>query len=116
MGGASVRRDTIPGVRDSLLTALVGEQLESVVFVMDYLQLDFGSARFSSYVWPTVAVGSVRTTFRDPCYRDALCAFIANDVVSVEESHEAGLEIRLEHGTIVVDPATTDLTGPEIAQ
>ena len=112
---APVRRDTIPGVSDSLPTALVGEQLESVVFVMDYLQLDFGAARFSAYVWPTVVVGDVRTTFGDPGYRDALCAFIAHEVVSVEESHEAGLEVRFERGTIVVNPATTDLTGPEIA-
>lgn len=101
---------------ESLLKALVDEQLGSVVFVMDYLQLDFSAARFSAYVWPTVTIGGAILHFGDPGYRDALCAFIAHEVVAVEESPETGLVIRFGLGQIVTNPEPTDLVGAEIAQ
>lgn len=100
---------------DSLLEALVEEELGSIVFVMDYLQLDFGNARLSVYVWPTVSIGDVSRGFGDPGYRDALCALIAHEVVETEESPEAGLVIRFGLGEVVIKPEPTDLSGPEIA-
>jgi hypothetical protein len=103
-------------VSDSLLDALLGQELGSVVFVKDYVQLDFGAARFSAYVWPTMRLGGVTTDFGDLGYRDALCAFITHQVVLVQESHETGLVIRFGLGEIVTNPAKTDLRGPEIAQ
>lgn len=113
---AVLQCETIVAVSDSLLGALVEEQLESVVFVMDYLQLDFGIARFTNYVWPTVAIGEVTIAFGHAGYRDALCAFIAQEVLSVEESHAAGLVIRFGLGEIITNPTAIDLHGPEIAQ
>jgi len=102
-------------VVDSLLAALVEEQLGSVVFVMDYVQLDFTNARFSAYVWPTVKIGTTRRRFGDPGYRDALCALIAHEVIATQESADAGLVIRFESGEIVANPEPADLGGPEIA-
>lgn len=101
---------------DSSLGALVEEHLESVVFVMDYLQLDFRDARFTAYVWPAVTIGDVTLRFGDPGYRDALCAFITHEVTSTKESPEAGLVIRFGLGELVTNPEPTDLSGPEIAQ
>jgi hypothetical protein len=103
-------------VSDSLLDALVREQLGSVVFVMDYLQLDFSAARFTAYVWPTVTIGDATIQFGDLGYRDALCAFITHEVLSVDESREAGLVMRFGLGDIVTNPAANDLSGAEIAQ
>lgn len=100
---------------DSLLEALVEEELGSVVFVMDYLQLDFGNARFSVYVWPTVSIGHVNRGFGDRGYRDALCALITHEVIETEESPEAGLVVRFGLGEVVIKPEPTDLSGPEIA-
>jgi hypothetical protein len=102
-------------VTDSLLQALVAEELGSVVFVMDYLQLDFGAARFSAYAWPTVTIGEVSREFGDPGYRDALCALITHEVISTEESSAAGLVIRFHLGEIATNPEPTDLDGAEIA-
>ncbi|HSE43819.1 MAG TPA: hypothetical protein VLA89_00665 [Gemmatimonadales bacterium] len=99
----------------SLLEALVEEELGSVVFVMDYVQLDFGAARFSAYVWPTVTIGGATLRFEDRGYRDALCAFITHEVLSTDESPEAGLVIRFGLGEIVINPVPNDLDGPEIA-
>lgn len=101
---------------DSLLDALVEEQLGSVVFVMDYLQLDFSHALFTAYVWPSVTIGGRTLHFGDSGYRDALCAFITHAVTAVEESAGAGLVIRFGLGKIVTNPGPTELSGPEIAQ
>ncbi|MFI7650288.1 hypothetical protein ACIBTZ_30035 [Micromonospora sp. NPDC049460] len=98
------------------LDVLVEEQLESVVFVRDYLQLDFGDARFTAYVWPAVTVGNTVLEFGEPGYRDALCAFISQEVTAVSESPECGLVIRFASGEIVTNPKPSDLDGPEIAQ
>lgn len=100
----------------SLLEALVEEELGSVVFVMDYVQLDFSAARFSAYVWPTVTIGDATLHFGDRGYRDALCAFITHEVVSTDESPEVGLVIRFGLVEIVTNPLPADLGGPEIAQ
>jgi hypothetical protein len=103
-------------VSNSPLQALVEEQLGSVVFVMDYLQLDFSAARFSAYVWPTVTIGGTSLQFGDRGYRDALCALITHEVLSTDESPVLGLVIRFGLGEVVTNPVPTDLDGPEIAQ
>lgn len=113
---ASARRDRILGVSDSPLEALVEEQLGSVVFVMDYLQLDFGDARFTAYIWPVVTIGDAALHFGEPGYRDGLCSLIAHEVTSAEESTEEGLVIRFGLGEISTNPAAEDLRAPEIAQ
>ena len=101
---------------NSLLEALVEEELGSVVFVMDYVQLDFSAARFTAFVWPTVTIGDTTLRFGDRGYRDALCAFITHEVLSTDESPEVGLVIRFGLGEIVTNPVPADLVGPEIAQ
>jgi hypothetical protein len=109
-------RETILVVDDSVLERLVEEPLQSVVFVMDYLQLDFGDARFTAYVWPTVTISEATLRFGDPGYRDALCAFITHTVIAADESPDVGLVIRFDLGAIVTNPEPTDFSGPEIAQ
>lgn len=94
---------------------LVGESLESVVFVMDYVQLDFNGSRFSAYVWPTVTIGTTQRDFGDQGYRDALCTFITHEVTAAEERAGVGLVIQFALGSIVTNPEPGELTGPEIA-
>lgn len=116
VGGRCLRHDgRIHGVVESLLRELVEEELGSVVFVMDYLQLDFSAARFTAYVWPTVTIGDVVRQFGDPGYRDALCSLITHVVLETEESAQAGLVIRFGLGEVIVNPEPADLSGPEIA-
>jgi hypothetical protein len=104
----------IPGMPDSL-GALVDQDLQEVVFVMDYLQLGFSSARFTAYIWPTVTISDVCHEFGDPGYRDALCSLITTGVVEAAESPVAGLVIRFGEGDVVIDPGLRGLAGPEIA-
>lgn len=100
---------------DSLLTALAREELGSVVFVRDYLQLDFSTARFAVFVWPTVRADDVVHRPGDPGYRDALCALIGRQVTATGESVETGLVIQFGSAELVTNPDPSELCGPEIA-
>jgi hypothetical protein len=100
---------------DSLLADLVGEGLASVIFVRDYVQLDFDGPRLSLFVWPGVATGNDVYYLGDPVYRDALCQLIGRAVTSTDESREAGLVIHLGSDSVTVNPRPSEVGGPEIA-
>jgi hypothetical protein len=100
---------------NSLLLRLVGEESSSVVFVRDYVQLDFDGPRLSLFVWPQVAAGAEVRRMGDPGYRDALCALIGHAVVSVAERTAVGLVVDFGVGSVVIRPEPEELVGPEIA-
>ncbi|MET8428952.1 hypothetical protein [Nocardia sp. NPDC004860] len=75
---------------DSLLARLVGLELASVVFVRDYLQLDFDGPRLSCYVWPIIDADGTTRSLGDAGYRDTLCALIGQTVVSIDEALAPG--------------------------
>ena len=49
---------------------LIGEQLSSVTFVMDYLQLDFDGNRLTCNVWPVVNVANNSYKYQQTEYRN----------------------------------------------
>ncbi|MFG2044964.1 hypothetical protein [Dactylosporangium sp. NPDC048998] len=100
---------------DSLLAALIGEELASVIFIRDYVELDFDGPRLSVYVWPRVAVGTDIRRISDPGYRDALCALIGHTVTSSTESGEVGLVIDFGPGSVEIKPRPSEVERPEIA-
>ncbi|MBG0825956.1 hypothetical protein HS048_35380 [Planomonospora sp. ID91781] len=100
---------------DSLLSALIGQELGSVVFVRDYVQLDFDGPRFTLFVWPQVSLDSAVRVMGDPGYRDALCALIGHTVLATTENPEAGLVVDFGRGSVTVKPQPAHLEGPEIA-
>jgi hypothetical protein len=111
-----MRQDTpVDNQSDSLLHALIGEDLASVVFVRDYLQLDFDGPRLSLYVWPQVTFGSTIRVMGDPGYRDALCDLIGHPVVQARESAATGLVLYFDAGAVTIKPTLTEVVGPEIA-
>ncbi len=74
-----------------LLSPLVGEQLSSITFVMDYLQIHFNQHRFNAYAWPVVWANNQRYAYGEAGYRDAICSLIAKSVTRFEEYLDAGL-------------------------
>lgn len=62
---------------------LCGEQLSSVIFVQDYLQLDFDGNRITFYSWPAVILDKKIYKIEDNDYRNALCSLIATNVADV---------------------------------
>ncbi|MER7005789.1 hypothetical protein ABT297_22480 [Dactylosporangium sp. NPDC000555] len=100
---------------DSLLRALIGEDLAEVIFVRDYVQLGFDGPRLSLFVWPRVTLGSTVREIGESGYRDALCDLIGHFVVDVEESSASGLVLNFDIGSVTVKPTPPELIGPEIA-
>jgi hypothetical protein len=97
---------------------LNGEKLSSVVFVMDYLQLDFDGNRFTLNVWPVVTVDSKEYKFGELLYRDSLCSLITKVVKQIGGVEKQHLTLEFESGdklTVSLDPSNPELVTPEIA-
>lgn len=94
--------------------ALEGEELRSVAFVEDHLELRFGAPLLTLYAWPYVMHTEYSVAFGEPEYRNALCALIGEQVASA--SLEEGSAMTIEFGTGVVlglSLREEDLDSPE---
>jgi hypothetical protein len=103
-------------VANELLSRLAGRRLTSVVFVMDYVQLTFDDGPILTCdVWPVVVIDDQTRRINDAGYRDGLCSFITQVVVSTTEATGVGLIVRFERGSLSIHPEQEELVGPEIA-
>jgi hypothetical protein len=103
-------------VDEPIMGHLVESTLDAVVFVADYLQLNFDDARLTTFAWPTVAIDRRVLGFGEVGYRDALCTFISHDVVAAHESAAEGLVVDFLLGSVTINPRTAgEVPGPEIA-
>lgn len=90
----------------NLFKELIGQQLSSVVFIQDYLQLDFDGNKLTCYKWPIVYLKRINSQFGELEYRNYLCSFISKIVdkvlfiegqsLSVKFSNEESIEIDLK--------------------
>lgn len=62
---------------------IIGEQLSSVEFVQDYLQLHFDDKYLICYIWPVVIISEIEYRYKDPLYRDKLCELIGKIITAV---------------------------------
>lgn len=62
---------------------LINEQLSSVEFVQDYLQLHFDGRTITSYIWPKIDTRNGSLIFGDDEYRNVLCEFIGKKVKDI---------------------------------
>jgi hypothetical protein len=74
------------GPESNELLRLRGEQLVSVIFVMDYVQFDFAGPRITAYDWPRVVNDIGTYSNGSNHYRDVLCDQIAKIVKSIDIS------------------------------
>ena len=98
------------------LESLVGEELNAVSFVMDYVEFHFNGPVLRALTNPTVWIGSVEARFPNPGSRDTLCALIGREVKSVTHTHADGIELTLAGGArlrVPLDEAS--YIGPEAA-
>jgi hypothetical protein len=82
------------------ISAIEGEELRSVAFVEDYLQLRFGEPLLTLYAWPYVMHKEYSVAFGEPEYRNSLCALIGEQVSTA--SLEEGSVLTIEFGNGVV--------------
>lgn len=85
------------------LAILIGEQLSSVIFVQDYLQLDFDGRRLTLNEWPKLFTLEGEFHFGEKGYRDELCSFIARKVERVDESENLIRMVFTDGSSIRVD-------------
>ncbi len=89
---------------EHFLASLIGENLSSVTFVMDYMQIHFNGHRFNFYRWPILYEDQVSFTRENDGYNDKLIGLIGKTVKSVDEYLDIGLGIEFEAGPLLSVP------------
>ncbi len=94
---------------------LVGEQLNTVAFVMDYVEFHFNGPRIRSLTNPLVrSSAGIQSRFPASGSRDALCGLIGDTVSGVSFKEGDSLTLRFGSGSQLVVPLDADsYRGPE---
>jgi hypothetical protein len=100
----------------SPLHVLVGEQLSSVTFVMDYVQLGFDGPCLTAYTGLKVSVEGKAFAWGEPGFRNALCDRIGAIVRQAEVADGDAICISLNDGGVIsISLKPEDYVGPEAA-
>jgi len=95
---------------------LIGEPLNGICFVMDYVELSFNGPILRALTPVELIDGGRRTVFPEPGSRDALCGLIEAVLVDLQIEDEKAMTLRFDSGTIVRIPlAYEERAGPEAA-
>lgn len=99
------------------LGAIIGNQLSGVLFIQDYVQLQFDGPGLTALNWPTVTVGESDYTFGMSDYRNVLCERITKIVrrASVIERQEIRIELEDESSISIALTAPEDSGRSEMA-
>lgn len=96
------------------ISAIEGNELRSVAFVEDYLELRFGKPLLTLYTWPYVMLTEFSVAFGEPEYRNALCAQIGEIVETASLEEGGALTIELSNGVVLgLSLREEDLDRPE---
>ena len=95
---------------------LVGEEINAVCFVMDYVEVRFNGPILRSLAKPTVQIAGKQWRFPAIGSRDALCFLIGAEVESVYVEEGSYIELRTKEGHVLTIPLDrASMTGPEAA-
>ena len=96
--------------------SLVGEELNAVSFVMDYVEFHFNGPVLRALSNPTVSIGDAKARFPEPGSRDLLCELIRREVEAVSHAPADGIELTLAGGARLRVPLDrASYIGPEAA-
>ena len=95
------------------LKRIIGESLDSVTFVSNYVQLHFGERTLNAYNPPTVIVGEREYEWGGSGYADTLCGRLNTSVTHSSETDTA-IAVGLSDGAKLV--ITVDDDGCEDAE
>jgi hypothetical protein len=96
------------------ISAIEGEELRSVAFVEDYLELRFGGPMLTLYAWPYVMHTEYSVAFGEPEYRNALCALIGEQVSTALLEEDSALTIEFGSGVVLgLSLREEDMDSPE---
>jgi hypothetical protein len=98
------------------LAQIAGKSLDSVQFVLDYVQLRFAGHTLTAYTSPSVAIRGDDISKGEEGYRDALCERIGVRVAAAQ-ADDSQLAIHFEDGAIFrISLLDKDYRGPEALQ
>ena len=96
------------------ISAIEGEELKSVAFVEDFLELRFGVPLLTLYDWPHVLLTDFSVAFGEPEYRNALCSLIGERVSTASLEEDDALTIEFGNGLVLgLSLREEDVDGPE---
>ena len=96
------------------ISAIEGEELMSVEFVENFLQLRFGEPLLRLYDWPHVLFTDSSVAFGEPEYRNALCAQIGETVEKAMLEEGDALTIEFGNGIVfALSLREEDIDSPE---
>jgi hypothetical protein len=96
---------------------LDGEALNSVTFILDYIQLHFGRSTISALSKTSIQVDGITVQEGDDQFRNRLCEQIGKIVERFELNRGSACVIMLEdHSSISISLKTSDYRGPEAIQ
>ena len=96
------------------ITPIIGQELKSVTFIEDFLELRFGTPCLTLYDWPHVLLPDFSVAYGEPEYRNALCAQIGEEVVEASLEEGDALTIELANGIVFgLSLREEDVDGPE---
>src|ERR1700734_1494812 len=96
------------------VSAVIGEELKTVEFIEEFLQLRFDAPLFTLYIWPHVLLADFSVAYGEPEYRNALCAQIGEKVVQASIEEGDAVTIEFENGTVfALSLREEDVDGPE---
>ena len=95
------------------VSGLLGQELRSVCFVEDFLELCFGEVKVTLFAWPYVLLTDFSVAFGEPEYRNALCAQIGEEATEASLEEGSAFTIELANGVVLgVSLREEDLDGP----
>src|SRR5437867_1972098 len=101
---------------EKLFQEIVGEQLSSVEFVQDYVQLRFDGPFLTAVTQPMIEVQDRKLHWDDPCFRDELCKRISKRVIAARIVPGDSVQVEFEDRAVVkVSLKNEDYKVPEAA-
>jgi len=94
--------------RFGTIESLCGEELNTVSFVMDYVDFGFNGPILRALANPTIEVAGRRWTFPASGSRDALCTLIGQSAESVSHTEGHSIVLTFSPGTRLVIPLGDD--------
>jgi len=96
------------------ISEIIGEELNAVEFVQDYLQLRFDTPLVTLYAWPHILLSEFSIAYGEPEYRNALCSLIGEKVEEATLEEGDSLTVKFENDTVLaLSLREEDLDGPE---
>ncbi len=96
-------------MKNNPYTDIEEKKVDLIVFVQDYLQIQFEGIRLNFFTWPNLLIENEKVVFQDIAYRDTLCALIGKKVQKTNFKNLEYFEIVFEGNLSIF----LDLTDPK---